>query len=66
MNVQGNTGMLIRRETQTHTSGNTPWLITRGGEPEMTFKVVGTFKSALSKQIIQAVRLRRREADVHR
>ena len=30
------------------------------GEPEMTFKVVGTFKSALSRQIFEAVRIRRR------
>ena len=34
------------------------------GEPEMTFKVVGTFKSALPRQIFEAVRIRRRGDDV--
>ena len=34
------------------------------GEPEMTFKVVGTFKSALSRQIFEAVRIRRRGTNV--
>ena len=32
------------------------------GEPEMLFKVVGTFRSALSRQIFEAVRIRRRGA----
>ena len=34
------------------------------GEPEMTVKVVGCFRSALSRQIFEAVRIRRRGADV--
>ena len=34
------------------------------GEPEMTFKVVGCFRSALSRQIFEAVRIRRRGANV--
>ena len=61
MNVQGNTGTHTKRETQIPTFGSPTCYAIRGkGEPKMLFKVVGTFKTALSRQKFEVVRIRGR------